>query len=240
MYDRHVASTSRQNGPSATPAPRRRRISAIQRREEILRAASEVFSVHGFHQTSIDSVAQAAGVSKALIYEHFSSKGELQETVLRQLTTDLFTQIAAGVAAVATDHDTDGRARLRAGIDSYFQFIEERRGAWHMLFRESIGRDASQVMLSLEPNFVSGIAAVLSEAPEAAPLLGTVEGGVRLRVGAQMLTGAMQWLGNWWVDQMELVPREQLVDWAMDSLWLGLEGWTKKLTGELPAPPAEG
>lgn len=234
-----MASTKSRSGKEPEQAPRRRRMSAMQRREEILAAATQVFAEQGFHQTAIDKVAEAAGVSKALIYEHFSSKSELQEIVLRQLTMNLFEEIATAVAAVATDADTDGRARLRAGLDAYFLYIEKRRDAWHMMFREGVGREASQVILSMEPTFVSGIAAVLSESPEAAPLMGDVEAGVRLRVGAQMLTGSMQWLGNWWVDNMELVPRETVVEWAMDAMWLGLDGWTAKLRAEKAgqAPP---
>jgi AcrR family transcriptional regulator len=207
-------------------------MSAVQRREEILAAATQVFAKHGFHQTAIEEVARAAGVSKALIYEHFVSKSELQETVLRQITTVLLEEIGTAVAAASTEHDTDSLARLRAGLDAYFTYIERNRDAWHMMFRESVGRDASQVILSMEPTFVSGIAAVLSAAPETAPLLGDVESGVRLRVGAQMLTGSMQWLGNWWVDNMDLVPRATIVDWALDAMWLGLDGWTAKLRSE--------
>ncbi len=207
-------------------------MSATQRREEILAAATDVFARHGFHQTAIEEVAKAAGVSKALIYEHFASKTELQETVLRTLTMGLMEEIAVAVAEATSDADTDGKVRLRAGVDAYFRYIERNRGAWHMMFRESVGREASQVILSVEPTFVAGIAAVLSESPEAAPLLGNVESGVRLRVGAQMLTGSMQWLGNWWVDNMDLVPRDTIVDWAIDAMWLGLDGWTAKLRAE--------
>lgn len=214
-------------------------MSATQRREEILVAATEVFGRHGFHQTAIEEVARAAGVSKALIYEHFASKTELQETVLRQLTMKLFEEIATAVNEATSDTDTDGKVRLRAGIDAYFRYIERNRDAWHMMFRESVGREASQVILSVEPTFVSGIAAVLRESPEAAPLMGDVVSGVRLRVGAQMLTGSMQWLGNWWVDNMDLVPRDTIVDWAIDAMWLGLDGWTAKLRAEQAGgPPA--
>ena len=211
-------------GTAAGKSEPRKRMSASERREEILAAATEVFAQSGFHQTAIDKIARQAGVSKALIYEHFSSKSELQETVLRQLTTDLFEQIATRVAAAPND----SQVRLRAGLDAYFVFIEERRAAWHMMFRESVGREASEVLLALEPTFVSGIQAVLSESPEAAPLIGTVEGSVQLRVGAQMLTGSMQWLGNWWVDNIDLVPRDTMVQWAMDAVWLGVEGWATK------------
>lgn len=211
----------------------------MQRREEILAAAMDVFSKHGIQHTAIDRVAEAAGVSKALIYEHFASKAELQETLLRQLTGELVADIVQAVEAATTEDTSDSRDRLRAGIDAYFGFIERRRGAWHMLFRESIGKEAAEVVLSIERAVSAAIVDVLSEAPETVPLLGDVEAGVRLRVAAQMLTGSMQWAGNWWVDNIELVPRATIVEWALDALWLGLDGWTTKLlaekTGEAPA-----
>ena len=212
----------------------------MQRREEILAAAMDVFSEHGIQHTAIDRVAEAAGVSKALIYEHFASKAELQETLLRQLTSELVADIVSAVEAATTEDTSDSRDRLRAGIDAYFRFIERRRSAWHMLFRESIGKEAAEVVLSIERAVSAAIVDVLSEAPETVPLLGDVEAGVRLRVAAQMLTGSMQWAGNWWVDNIELVPRATIVEWALDALWLGLDGWTTKLLaakqGETPAP----
>lgn len=212
-------------------------MAAPERREQILAAAIVLFTERGFHQTAIDQVAAAAGISKALVYEHFESKSQLQEMVLRKITTDLFSRVAAAIAEVDVTPQTGSHDRLRAGIDAYFQFLEAERATWHMLFRESIGREASQILLALEPTFVAGIAEVLSEAPEAEPLRGDVEGGVRLRAGAQMMTGSLQWLGNWWVDHMDLVPRERIVEWAMDGIWLGIDGWSEKLStgGFVPA-----
>lgn len=216
----------------ASTRPRRTRLTAEQRRAAILEAATHVFAEQGFQQTALDRVAEAAGVSKALVYEHFSSKKELQATVLRGITEQLFQEIATAVAGVSDGEVVDGRERLGAGLNAYFTYLERNRALWHMLFRESLGREASSVILQLEPVFVAGIATVLSESPEASPLMGDVESAVRLRAGAQMLTGAMQWLGNWWVDNMELVPREQIVEWSLDAMWLGLDGWTAKLAAE--------
>jgi AcrR family transcriptional regulator len=54
--------------------PARRRLSATDRRAAILDSALQVFSGRGYHAASIDEIAQEAGISKALIYEHFPSK----------------------------------------------------------------------------------------------------------------------------------------------------------------------
>jgi AcrR family transcriptional regulator len=61
---------------SKAGAPRRR-MAASDRRLAILYAARSAFAEGGFHQTSLDAVAERAGVSKALIYEHFESKRAL-------------------------------------------------------------------------------------------------------------------------------------------------------------------
>ena len=62
----------------------RRRLSAEERRESILDAANEVFGEHGYEHVRIDDVAAAAGISKALIYEHFASKQELYSELMNR------------------------------------------------------------------------------------------------------------------------------------------------------------
>ena len=60
----------------------KRRLSASDRRAAILEDALEIFSTRGFNEASIDDVAARGGISKALIYEHFASKRELQLALL--------------------------------------------------------------------------------------------------------------------------------------------------------------
>ena len=53
------------------------RLPAAERREQLLRTAVAVFAEHGYHATSMNDVAEAAGVTKPVLYQHFSSKREL-------------------------------------------------------------------------------------------------------------------------------------------------------------------
>src|SRR5215218_9748421 len=110
----------------------RKRLTAGQRRAAIQSSALEVFAERGYHSSSIDDIAGAAGISKALIYEHFSSKQELYASLLDQHAGELFERLAG----VVVETDT-GSARLEAGLDAFFSFVEERREAWQMLFREA-------------------------------------------------------------------------------------------------------
>src|SRR5437764_485619 len=53
------------------------RLPAVQRRRQLLDVSLEVFAGRGFHAASMAEVAQAAGVTKPVLYQHFGSKREL-------------------------------------------------------------------------------------------------------------------------------------------------------------------
>jgi len=103
--------------PSEAPPAPRRRLSAADRRAAILEAALQVFSERGFKQASLDEVAERGGVSKALIYEHFASKRELQLALLDAYVHDLIDRVVRASAAVEAPED-----RLRAGIEALLEF----------------------------------------------------------------------------------------------------------------------
>src|SRR3954470_691221 len=105
--------------------PAKRRLSAVDRRAAILDAALEVFSSRGYHGSSIDDIAGEAGISKALIYEHFPSKKDLHASLLEINMRELFERIQANAAT-----DDPGDVRLQAGIDAFFGWVQERRGAF--------------------------------------------------------------------------------------------------------------
>src|SRR5215472_14480939 len=72
----------------ARPAPGRR-LPRAERREQILAAATEAFAAAGFAATSLDDVAAAAGISRAILYRHFDSKPDLYRAILDRVCTRL-------------------------------------------------------------------------------------------------------------------------------------------------------
>jgi AcrR family transcriptional regulator len=100
------------------------------RRAQLIGAAASVFLANGFDKTSMDQVANAAGVSRLIVYRIFASKEELYRAVLRDLLVDL------GVAFGGRSFDEvaeRGAARLvmpvaRAHADA-FRLLW--RDAWH-------------------------------------------------------------------------------------------------------------
>src|SRR3954469_12590644 len=97
-----------------TSRPTRKRLSAEDRRQAILDAALEVFGAHGYHGASIDEIAQTAGISKALIYEHFPSKKDLHVSLLERHVQDIFGRLAR-----SADTSEPGEVRLRKGVDAF-------------------------------------------------------------------------------------------------------------------------
>jgi AcrR family transcriptional regulator len=201
---------------TSRPAPARKRLTAEARRAAILDAASAVFSARGYHSASIDDIAGEAGVSKALIYEHFSSKQELHQKLVEAHAAELYQRLASAVPSAE-----GSAARLAAGLDAFFGFVEERRDAWRMLFREA----ADPETVALLDRMLAQVTAVVAELIAAEPGAQSLPEEERRRgihQIAQMLVGAAQSVANWWADHSE-VPREQLVDTAMDFAWLGLD-----------------
>ena len=199
-------------------SPTRRRLTAEERRAGILDAALAVFSARGYHSSSIDDIAREAGISKALIYEHFDSKQGLYADLLERNANELFERLAAALAGVEVD---SGAARLAAGLDAFFAFVEERRDAWRILFRDVVDPETSAVLGRVVEQVTAVVAALIAQDPGARSR-DEGEGDEAIRVLAQMLVGAVQSVANWWTEHPE-VGRERAVEMVMDFAWLGLE-----------------
>ncbi len=205
-----------QNGKSAGVVPGRRRMSAEDRRALILEAARECFAEGGYHRTALDAIAERAGVSKALLYEHFSSKRELHAAMLEAHVRELIARINAALADAEP-----GEGRLRAGLEEFFTVLEERRGASAILLRNTGDPDVAEWLARLREAIGAQVVTLMSE--EAEQLIAQdPELPAAIEMIAQQQIGAIQSLADWWGEHRE-VPKEQLVATAMDFAWLGLE-----------------
>jgi AcrR family transcriptional regulator len=199
-------------------APPRRRLTAEERRTGILDSALAVFSESGYHSSSIDDIAREAGVSKALIYEHFASKQELYADLIARNARELTQRIGAALVGVELE---SGSSRLAVGLDAFFAFVEERRDAWRMLFRDVADPETATVVNRMLEQVTAEVTVLISQDPGASAL-DSVEDRRALRLLAEMLVGGTQSMANWWTSNPE-APREQMVAIAMDFAWLGLE-----------------
>ena len=104
-------------------APPRRRLTGEERRTGILDAALATFSQSGYHSASIDDIAREAGVSKALIYEHFASKQELYADLIARNARELTQRLAAALVG------RRARVERRAARRRARRVLRVRRGA---------------------------------------------------------------------------------------------------------------
>jgi AcrR family transcriptional regulator len=106
---------------TTSPATRGRsaRLPRTARRAQLLVAAQEVFVRSGYHQAAMDEIADQAGVSKPVLYQHFPSKLELYIALLDQHTEAL---VAAVRQALASTHDN--KLRVAATMAAYFEFVD--------------------------------------------------------------------------------------------------------------------
>jgi AcrR family transcriptional regulator len=210
-------------------APTRRRLTAEERRSAILDAALTAFSQKGYYTTSLDDIAHEAGVSKALIYEHFASKQELHADLIARNGRELTQRVAGALSGVEIESTVK---RLAIGLEAFFAFVEERRDAWRMLFRDAADPESSAVLDRMVEQVTAEVTLLISQDPGAREL--TRVGDDRsLRLLAEMLVGGAQSMANWWATNPE-VPREQMVEITMDFAWLGLERLSR---GERWSPP---
>jgi AcrR family transcriptional regulator len=200
-------------------------MSAADRREVILDAALEEFSVSGFHETSLEGVAQRAGISKALIYEHFPSKRDLHEALLARYRHDLLERVISALSAPGSPE-----GRLRSGAEAFFSFVEQNREPWRLMVRSPIESSDTTAVGGGQGEIAHAIAALArGDMPEEIEeQQGIDEARLRIEFFAQQLVGAMRALANWWDDHRE-VPRGRLVQAIMNFVYFGME---RNLRGE--------
>ena len=112
------------------------RLTATARREQLLDVALEVFAQAGYHSTSMNDVAVAAGVTKPVLYQHFESKRDLYQALLEEVGARMLGTIAAATASA-----TGGRSQTELGFQAYFRWVAEDRAAFMLLFGGGSRRD---------------------------------------------------------------------------------------------------
>lgn len=204
---------------SAAPDRPRRRLSAAERRDELLDAAGEVFARSGYHGTSLEEIAATAGVSKALIYEHFDSKRELHAELVDRHASEIFRRLQTNAESGST-----GEERLRGGIDAFLSFVEEHRDAWKALFRDAGDPEVAEAIAGVQQQAVGVLAALMAADPDMRedPRVDPAQRALFLEAHAGLLAGAIQALANWWHDHQH-ISREVVTDRAMEFCWTGLE-----------------
>jgi AcrR family transcriptional regulator len=195
----------------------RRRLPAAERRELIERAATQVFAEHGYAGASIDEIARRSEVTPPIVYDHFASKLDLFTRLLQRTRDEL---LAMWVQTLAGDEATD--VRMERAFTAWAAYVEHNRFASRMYFQEATGdSDARAAHRTIQAQGRAALATILGQEPGAERLAGgTDEEG--LEMAAETIRAGLAGLAIWWDDHAH-VPRERIVETAMNVLWTGFE-----------------
>jgi AcrR family transcriptional regulator len=188
------------------------RLPAAERRAQLLDVALRVFGERGFHDTSMNDIAEAAGVTKPVLYQHFGSKRALFLEVLREVGGRLRDAVGKATAAATTPHQ-----QVERGFRAYFTWVADQRSGFDVLFAGETRRDGEFVAEALKVE--TDIADVIAE-------LIVVEGldEERRRLLAYAIVGLAETTSRHWLSNDVDLDAEQLAQQCADLAWAGLRG----------------
>ncbi|MEI8056467.1 MAG: TetR/AcrR family transcriptional regulator [Actinomycetes bacterium] len=120
--------------PETSPVPPRgQRLPRSERKVQLLEAARDVFVAEGYHAAAMDDIADAAGVSKPVLYQHFPSKLELYLALLDVSSDSLLASVHEALAST-----TDNKLRVAATSQAYFDFVNDPHGLFRLIFESDL------------------------------------------------------------------------------------------------------
>jgi AcrR family transcriptional regulator len=185
------------------------------RRRQLLAAAQEVFVANGYHAAAMDDIAERAGVSKPVLYQHFPSKLELYLAILDTHADALLDAIRTGLSA-----SEDNKSRVHNVLSAYFDFIDgEARGdagVFRLIFESDLSNEPAVRERTARIN--DSITAAVADTVAGDTGLSRAEAELL----AQALTGSAQVVARWWIGSGQPVGKAEAVRLMEALLWRGI------------------
>ncbi|MGH3435935.1 MAG: TetR/AcrR family transcriptional regulator [Sciscionella sp.] len=214
----HVKHSSKRS--ASTGDARRDRWSAhrLERRAELVDAALRALAVHG-PDLGMDDVANEAGVTKPVLYRHFTDKADLFLALGKHGTGILFERLIPAMNA-----EEAPVPRIRKALDAFFSVIEEYPNLYRVLVRRSfLDRQVEDDPVTEDKEF---IAAALTT------LLGDYMRALNLDSGAAEpwaygIVGMVQNVGDWWLERRSM-SRDSVVEYLTQIIWAAIDGLVRQ------------
>ncbi|HEX2705801.1 MAG TPA: TetR/AcrR family transcriptional regulator [Candidatus Lustribacter sp.] len=203
---------------------RGQRLPRSARRAQLLEAAQAAFVEFGYHAAAMDDIADRAGVSKPVLYQHFPSKLELYLALLDQQSSELLQLVRDALAATG-----DNKARVMATVAAYYEFVSRDGAPFRLIFESDLTSEPAvserleQVSLSCADALATVIAADTGVSREDARVIGMAQISARD-----------------WLSQGSPIPREEAAGLVGQLAWRGLGGFPKVTRPDREGPEPAG
>lgn len=182
----------------------------------MLASAQEVFVTRGYHAAAMDEIADRAGVSKPVLYQHFPSKLDLYLALLEQSSQDLVARVQQ-----ALDSTQDNHLRVRGAIEAYFAFVDDKSAAFRLIFESDLTSEPAVAAIvegtdTRTATAISHVIAADTGLPEDQAML-----------VASGLTGLAQTAARYWLRQQGRISRDQASQIMAVLAWRGVSGFPK-------------
>lgn len=195
----------------ASALPKQKRLAPAARQRQLLECALDAFVAKGYQGATMADIADAAGVSRAIVYNHFGSLDGAYTACLAQARGLLDGYIGAHAARATTLE-----ARVLAGIEGYFEFLEREPQSWRLLYSTGTAVAGTSAAYAQELRFatVERISQLFHPfSNQADPL--------EVLLLSHALSGAGEQLGKYWIAHPN-IAREQIVQTMFRMVWAGL------------------
>lgn len=192
------------------------RMPRSERRAQLLGAALEVFVAQGYHAAAMDDIADRAGVSKPVLYQHFPGKLELYLALL-ELACD---QIIANVRE-ALGSTQDNKERVARTVHAFYDYVVSESGAFRLVFESDLTNEPAvrEQVDRVTNECTREIAAVIAadtKLPEPAALLLAVS-----------LVGMAEVSSRFWLNSQRRMDKDEAADFVGALAWRGIAGYPK-------------
>lgn len=119
------------------PGPTSTRLTAVERREQLLEVTTRIVAEQGFQGVSIESVARRAGISRPIVYEHFGDLQGLLEAVVEREMSRAFSQVSETALTDLTEGDH--RELMLESLRAFLHAVRNHPSTWRLVLMPAEG-----------------------------------------------------------------------------------------------------
>ncbi len=196
--------------------PRGARMPRRERRAQLLSSALEIFVAQGYHAAAMDDIAERAGVSKPVLYQHFPGKLELYLALLDTSCDQIIENCRVALAMTQ-----DNKLRVGATMDAFFEYVANDSGAFRLVFESDLTNEPAvrEHVERVTTECAALIAHVIADdtgLPETAS-----------RLLAVSLVGMAQVSARFWLSEAGGISRSEAAALVSALAWRGIRGYPK-------------